>query len=195
MKVLIACERSGILRNAFLRHGHDAYSADIERSDDETDRHFYGDVTPILQWEWDLVIAHPPCKYLSRAGSWYRIKHSQQAEVKAAAKFFTACMYANALYCAVENPPMFRQWTELPGHTFGCHPYWFGDPYEKHTLWWCRNLPPLKPTNMLSTWEKGRTENAAGKGDERARKRSQFHRGMADAIAQQWGNPEQPALI
>ena len=198
MKVLVACEFSGIVRDAFLAEGHDAISCDLLPTE-SPGPHVQGDVRELLQEPWDLVIAHPPCTYLSRARG--KPSDDDDAILKALA-FFIDCQNANAPMVAVENPTTYIFVSNILGKP-DCviHPYNFGDMYLKRTCFWLKGLPPLLPTHLAgeegkiipsliatkSVWStrgvaKGHLWGAGNPG------RSRFHPGMAAAMAKQWGN-------
>ncbi len=192
MKVLVACEFSNTVRDAFLRRGHDAYSCDLQRADHPNPnwrRHIRGDVTPLLKQRWDLVIAHPPCTYLCNCGVQFLIdnptRHSLMID---AVCFFLDCLMANAPMVAVENPVQHGQASEfIPPYTQIIQPYQFGHPYSKKTCLWLKGLPPLQPTNIVvpsGVW----AEDKVADGKDRKNKRSRTFQGIADTMADQWGN-------
>ena len=143
MKVLIACEYSGVVRDAFLERGHDAISCDLLPTE-SPGPHVQGDVRELLREPWDLVIAHPPCTYLTVARG---ANYPDSKDVGEALDFFIDCQYANAPLVAVENPMMYlfcRNFVGDPDCTV--HPYNFGDPWQKRTCFWLKGLAPLLPT-------------------------------------------------
>lgn len=164
--VLIACEESQAECQAFRELGHIAYSCDIQecRPNGHPEWHIHGDVTPYLQGatqfitqdgtstavpKFDLIIAHPPCTYLSKVGCPLMVikgelQQERYAQMLQARDFFYTCLNAQAPYVAVENPiPMKR--AQLPKPSCFLHPSWFGVKYTKKTLYWLRNLPPIMP--------------------------------------------------
>lgn len=160
MRVLVACEFSGTVREAFLRRGHDAYSCDLLPSLGITPknpkRHIRGDVTQVLKQRWDLVIAHPPCTYLANSGVQWLFKDGERNEerwesLRRGAEFFVTCFNANADKVAVENPIQHKYAKELIGrpHTQIIHPWQFGHGETKVTCLWLKNLPPLVPTKIV----------------------------------------------
>lgn len=156
MKVLIACEYSGRVREAFRKLGHDAWSCDLLPSDDNSPYHIQGDVIPLLGQGWDLMVAHPPCTYLSRAGArWLHkggmIDGKRYASGLLGKSFFFQLLNAPIPRIAVENPTPLKIY-QLPMHTQVVQPYQFGHPYSKRTLLWLKNLPPLVPTNVLTKY-------------------------------------------
>ena len=191
MKVLIACEYSGIVRDAFIAEGHDAISCDLLPTE-RPGPHIQGDVREMLQRPWDLVIAHPPCTYLTLA----RFGAMDVARMIDAACFFNDCYCANAPMVAVENPLVYKAARAIIGEP-DCivNPYHFGDMYLKRTCWWLRGLPPLMPEIAgseipLPSAVLGTNSRKAGRAELRShssRKRSKFHPGMAAAMAEQWG--------
>ena len=182
MKVLVACEFSGIVRDAFIRAGHDAISCDLEPSE-RPGPHYLGDVFDILGDGWDMVLAHPPCDYTANSGVRWRVERDEWAEVRAGANFFEKFIGC-ALFWAIENP-VIHKYAGLPKPTFTRQPWQFGDNVKKRVCWWT-NMPPLVPTSRLT----GKT--AAAKvyreppGPDRKKNRSRFFEGMAAAAADQW---------
>ena len=195
-KVLIACEYSGIVRDAFIAAGHDAISCDLLPTE-RPGPHIQGDVRELLQWPWDLVIAHPPCTYLSRSGaSWLNVQPNRIDKLIDAACFFNECYTANASMVAVENPEACKKARAIIGEP-DCHvhPYHFGDLYLKLTYFWTRGLPPLMPERVagedgsLPMWVDGgrRGPRRPKRMHRSAKERAKFHPGMAAAMAKQWG--------
>ncbi len=206
-RVLVACERSGVVRRAFAARGHDAWSCDIEPADDGSNRHIRGDVLDHLDDGWDLLaVMHPPCTILCNSGArWlYRDGRSTNgpdparwAELESAAAFYRALRDATQIpRRAVKNPVMHRHAMALTarGQTQFVQPWWFGDPFFKATGLELVNLPPLVATNRLSPPRPGTAEYKAWSavhreppGPDRARRRSQTFPGIAAAMADQWG--------
>ena len=203
MKVLVACEFSGIVRDAFAERGHRATSCDILPSE-RPGEHIQGDVRRLLREPWDLVIAHPPCTYLTNAGVRWLWKQGRKwlGENKTiendidperwgglyeGVKFFKECLEANAPKVAVENPIMHKYARAMVGRGPDCitHPWEHGLGESKAICWWTRNLPPLEPTNIVA----GRTPKVhhASPGPDRWKERSRFFEGVAAAMAEQWG--------
>lgn len=198
--VLIACEESQAETIAFRKLGHRAYSCDIQTAKPGTDpkTHITGDVTPYLQGKckfktqdgksrkvprWDLIIAHPPCTYLSKVSSPHMvvngcIQPERYEKMLEAREFFFQCLNAKAPYVAVENPlPMAR--AQLPKPSFYLQPSWFGVKYTKKTLYWVKNLPPIMPKIIYSN---PRQFHDASRGKYRSRTFPE----VATAIAEQW---------
>ena len=192
MKVLVACEYSGIVRNAFAAKGHDAWSCDILPTE-SPGNHFQGDVLQYLDKGWDLMIAHPPCTYLSNAGARFlypkgKLNKDRYKLGLKAKKFFMALYNAPINKICVENPISSRIFA-LPKYTQTIQPYEYGHPVQKKTCLWLKNLPELKPTNIIykrqSTKIPGNWFNKGGK--DRQKNRSKFFDGFAKAMADQWG--------
>ena len=194
LKVLVACEYSGTVRDAFTRKGHRAVSCDIIPSESPGE-HIQDDVLNHLnleKYQWDLIIAHPPCTYLSNAGARHLYPKGQLNEARYKkgldAKNFFMCFYNMDCKVAVENPIPSTIF-ELPKYDQIIQPYEYGHPFQKKTCLWLKNLPKLKPTNIVterqSTKIPGNWYNKGGK--ERQKNRARFFRGIADAMADQWG--------
>ena len=192
MRVLIACEFSGVVREAFRKRGHDAWSCDIIESDDNSPYHIQDDVLKHLNDGWDLMIAHPPCTYLSNvAAGWLfpkgilnQVRYKLGLEAK---EFFLKLLNANIEKICVENPVQSKIF-EIEKYTQITQPFYFGDPFKKATCLWLKNLPLLKPTNIIENPESTTTArwyNNCGKN--RAKIRSKTFKGIADAMAAQWG--------
>ena len=194
MKVLVACEESQEVCKAFRELGHEAYSCDIQDcSGGHPEWHLKQDVIPLLEQDWDLIIAHPPCTYLSNAGARHLYPHGllnmERYEKGLEAKeFFMKFLNCKCEKVCVENPlpsKIFR----LPDYSQIIQPYEFGHPYKKKTLLWLKNLPRLKPTCIVecpqSTKIAGNWFNAGGK--DRQKNRAKTFSGIAKAMAEQWG--------
>lgn len=196
MRVLIACEFSGVVRNAFLERGHDAWSCDLLPSADGSNRHITGDAREILGDGWDLLmVAHPPCTRLCNSGvRWLsvpppgRSREEMWAELAAGAALFIDFWNAPIERVCVENPVMHRHAKERiinyepPAQSV--QPWQFGHGETKRTCFWLRNLPPLRPTNVVA----GRTPRVhhASPSPDRWKERSRFFPGIAAAMADQW---------
>lgn len=190
MKVLVACEFSGIVRDAFLDAGHAAMSCDILPTE-RPGPHYQGDVRDVLDDGWDLMVAHPPCTYLALSGvRWlYGGKGtvrdpSRWAEMEDAAAFFRLLLDAPILRVAVENPIMHRH-GGLPRATQIIQPWQFGHGETKATGLWLRGLPSLTPTNVVP--EREQRVHRMAPGPDRWRERSRTFPGIAAAMAAQWG--------
>lgn len=216
LRVLIGCEFSGTVRDAFLRRGHDAWSCDLLPDEKGSNRHIRCDVRELLKpGLWDLlIVAHPPCTRLCRSGRrWLsgpgkmtppkklprgRTWSSMIAEFEEGVSLFVDCWQAPVPLVALENPVMndlarARMPADLPKPQL-VQPFWFGDPEYKVTGLYARGLPALTPTNRLPEPEKGSEEwkrwnrvHRMPPGADRGRERSRFFTGIADAMAEQWG--------
>jgi len=190
MRVLVACEFSGIVRDAFRQQGHTAMSCDLLPSESEEGPHFIGDVSTILDAEWDLLIAHPPCTYLSRAGArWWKGREQEQRNALA---FVQLLMDAPIPKIAIENPPGAIGTYIRPADQY-IQPWQFGHPETKMTGLWLKGLPLLAPTKnvyaemmLLPKKERNRVHYAPP-GPNRWKEWSRTFQGIADAMAEQWG--------
>lgn len=196
MRVLVACEYSGVVRDAFLRLGHDAMSCDILPTE-APGPHYQGDVRDLLQDSWDLLIAHPPCTYLTNSGvRWLHSDPSRWAKLDEGAKFFRLLFDAAIPRVCVENPIMHRYAIERIGgvkQTQVVQPWMFGHKEQKATGLWLRNLSPLTSTHdvreeMMALPKRERHRiHWASPGEGRAHLRSRTFQGIAKAMAEQWG--------
>ena len=182
MRVLVACEFSGVVREAFRGRGHDAYSCDLLPAEDGSEFHFRGDALEYIGGGyWDLMVAHPPCTHLAVSGArWFKDKLPEQ---EAALRFVRALMAAPIERIAIENPiSIISSRIRKPDQII--QPWQFGHGETKATCLWLKNLPPLQPTNIVP----GR-ENRVHRmppGPDRWKERSRTFRGIADAMASQW---------
>ena len=197
MRVLVACEYSGRVRDAFSKLGHDAWSCDL--LDTETPgNHYTGSILDILDQEWDLMVAHPPCTYLSNAGARYlypqgKLNQERLEKGLKAKEFFMALYNANIPRIAIENPTPSKVYG-LPQYSQSIQPYEYGHPFQKRTCLWLKGLPMLVPTQIVeerqSTKIPGNWFNKGGK--DRQKERARTFEGIADAMADQWGRMETP---
>lgn len=197
MRVLVACEFSGIVRRAFAARGHDAWSCDLLPAEDRSNRHIVGDARDILTDGWDLLmVAHPPCTRLCNSGvRWLtvppkgRTRTEMWAELEEGAALFSAFWNAPIERIAVENPIMHRhakaRIVNYANPAQSIQPWQFGHGECKRTCLWLKNLPPLVPTNIVE----GRDQRVhrLPPGPDRWRERSRFFPGIAEAMADQWG--------
>lgn len=182
MKVLIACEFSGIVRNAFANLGHDAISCDLLPSE-LPGKHYRGDVRDLLTSDWDLMIAHPPCTHLAVSGArWFKIKQKEQQE---ALYFVSLLLKAPIERIALENPISIIS-THIRKPDQIIQPWQFGHPETKATCLWLKGLPLLQPTNIVSGRE--HRIHRMPPGPDRWKERSRTFTGIADAMAIQWGS-------
>lgn len=193
MRVLVACEYSGVVRDAFIRGGHEAMSCDIIPTD-APGAHYQGSVLDMLNDGWDLMIAHPPCTYISNAGARHlypkkALNRDRYNKGMEAVEFFMQLYNADIPMIAVENPIPSKIFG-LPQYSQTIQPYEYGHPFQKRTCLWLKNLPLLKPTNIV---EKGQSTKVVGNwfnagGKDRQKNRAKTFEGIADAMAEQWGN-------
>ena len=212
MNVLVACEESQAVCKEFRKKGHNAYSCDLlDCSGGHPEWHIKGDVLPLLNGDcsfktmdgqvhsvsghWDMIIAHPPCTYLSNAGARFLypkgVLNEDRLKLGLLAKdFFMKVYNADCEKIAIENPIASKVY-ELPKYTQTIQPYEFGHPYQKKTCLWLKGLKPLQPTDILPK-EKRQSTKIAGNwynkgGKERQKNRAKTFPGIAKAMAEQWG--------
>lgn len=218
MNVLVACEESQRVCMAFRERGHTAWSCDIQPcSGGHPEFHILGDCLPLLNGDceftteaggvhvqngrWDLIIAHPPCTYLSNAGACRLYPRKGEIDEErfrkglAAKAFFMAILNADCDKICVENPVSCKVF-DMPPHTQEIQPWMFGHPYTKKTRLWLRGLSPLVPTDIVEpigpycpagTGRKDRSKYGAAKRGEDAKNRAKTFWGIAEAFADQWG--------
>jgi site-specific DNA-cytosine methylase len=193
MRVLIACEFSGVVSRAFRALGHDAWSCDLLPAEDGSEHHFQGDVTDIIgdgvcrshhdnPYRWDMMVAHPPCTHLSVSGArWFKDKQSEQQE---ALEFVRRLMRAPIERIAIENPiSIISSRIRKPDQII--QPWQFGHGETKATCLWLKNLPKLVPTNIVEGREA--RVHKMPPGPDRWKERSRTFEGIASAMAEQWG--------
>ena len=184
MKVLVACEFSGIVREAFRKRGHIAYSCDLLPSEDNSTKHYQEDISEILDrpHDWDLLIAHPPCTHLSVSGArWFKTKEYAQEK---AISFFMYLVNQDIKRICIENPISIMS-TKYKKPDQIIQPWQFGHGETKATCLWLKNLPKLVPTNIVEGREARIHKMPPSK--DRGRLRSITYQGIADAMAEQWG--------
>lgn len=187
MRVLIACEFSGVVRDAFIRGGHEAMSCDLLPCESKGP-HYQGDVLNIIDKGWDLMIAHPPCTYLTNSGvRWLKGNDDRWMSMYWAALFFQKLLNAKIKRVAIENPIMHGHAIKIIKKKYDqiVHPWQFGHGETKATCLWLKNLPKLNPTNIVSGRESRIHRIPPSK--DRAKLRSITYKGIADAMADQWG--------
>lgn len=198
MKVLVACEFSGIVRDAFISRGCKAVSCDLLPTE-RPGPHFQGSVQDIITEGWDLMIAFPPCTHLSNAGArWFAEKQQEQQEALA---FVRLLLDAPIPRIALENPVGVIS-TNIRKPDQIIHPFDFGHQISKPTCLWLKNLPPLEPTLKVSRGERHTTKSGKslpswyniGQSSRRWKLRSRTFEGIADAMADQWGPQENQQL-
>lgn len=200
--MLIACEESGVVRDAFIARGHDAMSCDLQPTR-RPGPHYQGDVRDVLHACWDLLIFHAPCTHICVSGSRHFEAKRMDGRQQAGLSFFMELWRHGERYVdkmAAEQPigvlsSIFRKPDQV------IHPHWFGHPEFKATCLWLHNLPPLKPTAPISIPERSSSEwiewnrvHRMPPGRDRAMKRSETFSGIAEAMANQWSGPQQLSL-
>lgn len=201
MRVLVACEESQAVTKELRRLGHEAYSCDIVPcSGGHPEWHLQQDVLPLLEQKWDMIIAFPPCTYLSNAGACRLYPQKGQLDMERYQKgleakaFFLKILNADCPRIAVENPVSSKVF-DMPPHTQEIQPWMFGHPYTKKTRLWLKGLPPLVATNVVQpispycpagTGRKDRSKYGAAKRGEDAKNRAKTFHGVAKAMAEQW---------
>jgi site-specific DNA-cytosine methylase len=190
VRVLVACEFSGIVREAFRIIGHEAYSCDLLATE-IPGHHYQEDVFRVIDKGWDLMIAHPPCTHLAVSGARY---FSQKLEKQLEAlEFVRMLLDAPIPRICLENPVSIIS-TRIRKPDQIIQPWMFGHPESKATCLWLKNLPKLKPTNVIEKPSCGHWDNQTPSGQnklgpspDRAKNRSKTYRGIADAMAKQYG--------
>ena len=190
MRVLVACEFSGVVRRAFRALGHDAISCDLLPAEDDSLDHIQGDVLPLLTQGWDLLIAHPPCTRLTVAGArWFKGREQEQAE---ALDFVRMLLSAPIPRIALENPIGVIS-TRIRPQDQIIQPWQFGHGETKATCLWLKRLPRLRPTDIVpGRYARVHRESP---GPERWKNRSRTYTGIAEAMAAQWGAEEQNFML
>jgi len=185
MRILIACEFSGIVRDAFIARGHDAISCDLLPSE-RPGPHLQCDIIELLDYtmfhNWDLMIAHPPCTHLAVSGArWFKDKLPEQ---KLALEFVQRLMDADIPKICIENPvSIISSRIRKPDQII--QPWMFGEPFQKTTCLWLKNLPKLTPTKIMDVREQACWKMPPSK--DRWKKRSVTYQGISDAMSYQWG--------
>ena len=181
MKVLVACEFSGIVREAFAKRGHDAWSCDLLPTE-IPGKHIQGNVLEIINYGWDLMIAHPPCTHLAVSGArWFKYKKVEQEK---ALDFVCKLLNAPIEKIALENPvSIISTRIKKPDQTI--QPWMFGHGETKATCLWLKNLPLLNSTDVVEGREARIHKMPPSKN--RSKERSRTYQGIANAMAEQWG--------
>lgn len=186
VRVLVACEFSGIVRNAFAAKGHDAWSCDLLPTE-SPGNHIQDDVLMHLNEGWDLMIAHPPCTHLSVSGArWFKYKQIEQPK---ALEFVACLLNANIKRIALENPISIIS-TRIRKPDQIIQPWQFGHGETKAICLWLKNLPKLNPTMIMN--ERKHRIHTMSPGPERWKERSRFYTGIAEAMACQWNGEQCP---
>ena len=185
MRVLVACEFSGTVRREFAGIGHDAWSCDLLDSEDNSNNHLKCNVIEILNDGWDLMIAHPPCTYLSVSGMHWTTRGKRDPKLtEDALEFVKLLMSANIPKIAIENPISVIS-TRIRKPDQIIQPWMFGHGETKATCLWLKNLPKLQPTNIVKEREQKMWKLPPSK--DRWKLRSKTYQGIAKAMATQWG--------
>ena len=193
MKVLVACEYSGVVREAFAKKGHDSWSCDLLPTDQPSDKHIQGDVLEVINRGWDLIIAHPPCTHLSLSGAKYWAEKRADGRQQKAIKFVEDIWDAeNCPRICIENPVgALTKHSKLGKASVYIQPYEFGHAEQKRTGLWLKGLPKLKGTKFIDV--KGLPNKERHRlhwlppSKDRWKIRSTTFQGIADAMADQWG--------
>ena len=192
MKVLVACEYSGIVREAFAKRGHDAWSCDLLPTDQPSDKHIQGDVLEIINDGWQLIIAHPPCTHLSLSGAKYWAEKRADGRQQKAIKFVEDIWDADCPRICIENPVgALTKHSKLGKASVYIQPYEFGHAEQKRTGLWLKGLPKLQGTKFIDV--KGLPNKERHRlhwlppSKDRWKIRSTTFQGIADAMADQWG--------
>lgn len=188
LRVLVACEFSGTVRDAFAALGHNAWSCDLLPSE-RPGNHIQSDALTVLDLRWDLLIGHPPCTYLCNSGvRWLHTRPERWELMHQACEFFLALFNAPVPRVAIENPVMHKYakahigiWKPM----FTLQPYEHGEPETKRTCFWTKGLPPIKPSNVVPCTTA--RVHRASPGPDRWKERSRTLPGIAKAMAEQWG--------
>lgn len=197
-RVLVACEFSGIVSSAFRKLGHDAWSCDILPSEQEGGGHLQCDIREVLDQHWDLIIAHPPCTYLTNAGvRWLHTEEGRYDLMVEGAEFFNLFQGHRCKKIVIENPIPHKYALEFIGRKYDqiIQPWQFGHKEMKATCLWLKGLPPLVPTDIVGPPPKDKKERAkwqkvhrASPGPDRWKERSRTYQGIANALADQYGS-------
>lgn len=181
LKVLVGCEFSGVVREAFRKLGHNAWSCDLLPSEDNSLYHFQCDIRKVISPDWDLCIFHPPCTHLAVSGArWFKDKQQEQQE---ALEFVKKLLNVKCPHIALENPvSIISSHIRKPDQYI--QPWQFGHGETKKTGLWLKNLPKLTPTNIVEGREP--VVWRASPGPDRWKLRSRTYQGIADAMAEQW---------
>jgi len=203
VKVLVACEESQAVTKEFRKLGHEAYSCDtLPCNGGHPEWHLQQDAIPLLQEQWDMIIAFPPCTYLSNAGACRLYPQKGQLNIDRyqkglkAKEFFMAFLNCDCQKIAIENPVSSTIF-KMPPHSQEIQPYMFGHPYTKKTRLWLKGLPLLKPTKLVEpigpycpagTSRKDRSKYGSAKRGDDSKNRSKLFSGIAQAMAEQWSD-------
>jgi hypothetical protein len=190
MKILVACEYSGTVRESFRKLGHDAYSCDILPSDDNSINHYQCDVIPLLKENWDMILAFPPCTHLAVSGAKHFAAKRADGRQQQGIDFFMLFTQLDCPKVVIENPigimsKIYRKPDQI------IQPWHFGDKAQKSTCLWLKGVPKLEPTNIVDKGEfytspSGKKLPKWYSDNKNAKVRSKTFQGIADAMASQW---------
>lgn len=195
MKILVACEYSGVVRDAFIEAGHEAISCDLLPTEKEGP-HIQGDVRPLLKKDWDLIIAHPECTYITNSGvCWLHKDAARWVNLFEACQFFNLFLDIDCPRVCVENPipHKYAQAQLKRSYTQTIQPWQFGHTETKRTCLWLKGLPPLVEENNVKNQMAGMKKSETNRlhycspGPDRWKERSRTYSGIAKAMANQWG--------
>lgn len=191
MRVLVACEYSGRTRDAFTRHGHEAMSCDLLPTESPGE-HYQGDARDLNLNDFDLVVAHPPCTYISRVSlQWLQSQHGRHALALHAVEFFKYFWQSDVPHLAIENPKPARVLTDAVGQpSQTVHPFYFGSDWRKETCLWLRGLPLLGRTSSKTFSQAKEFVESRSAGPDRWKERSTTFTELAEAYASQWSQPK-----
>ena len=202
MKILVACEESQAVTIELRKLGHEAYSCDIEPcSGRHPEWHLQQDVIPLLKEKWDMIIAFPPCTFISNAGAahlWkgHKLNEERYRKGLQAKEFFMMFYSCKCDKVAIENPVSSKIF-DIPKHTQQIQPWQFGHPVQKKTRLWLKGLPELQPTHIVKPTQSCHDSNTwfSKGGKDRQRNRAKTFPGIAKAMAYQWTHIEQQDLF
>lgn len=195
MRVLIACEYSGRVREAFRKRGHDAWSCDLLPAEDGSPFRYQCDVFDVIDMGWDMMVAHPPCTYPTNAGvCWLHKDQKRWDDMRDGANFFKRLMDADIPRIVIENPIRHKYAVEIVGRRQDqvIQPWMFGHTESKATCLWLKNVPKLIPTNNVRKEMLELPKNQQQRlhylppSPDRWKERSRTYQGIADAMAEQW---------
>ncbi len=189
MKILIACEFSGILRESFRKKGYNAFSCDLLPSEIPSPYHIQDNVLNILNEGWMMMIAFPPCTYLCNSGvRWLYERPERWKKMEEAVDFFLKLLNAPIYHICIENPiPHKFAMQKIGKYTQIIQPYQFGEPYSKATCLWLKNLPLLSPTQLLPKSMVIQKVHREPPSADRWKNRSRTYKKIAEAMVEQWG--------
>lgn len=197
MKVLVACEFSGVVRRAFREKGHDAWSCDLLPAEDNSEYHYQEDVIGVMDKGWDLMIAHPPCIYLCSSGLHWNKRRPEREKLTEEALDFVRLFFDSSIEKVCIENPIGRIGTAIRKADQVIQPYQYGHDASKRTALWLKNLPLLQPTALvLPRMVNGKLrwanqtdsgQNRLPPSDHRSMDRSRTYEGIAKAMADQWG--------